>query len=199
MLRRSYKPHYYRGVCCLKGQQLRLEQAKESLVVARKINAGKDALADEKIDEGMGALKRAQWEQEEAVLESKILGALDKASQVLSEKMDAAAMQLGDTDTDTEEGDSTDLAEHLRQIDGLRAREQGRAAGRVLPDWLCCRITFDIMRDPVLTPDGITYERSVILLHLKTNGRCEPSTDTHSGQQGASTAVDRCGWPRCSL
>ena len=36
-----------------------------------------------------------------------------------------------------------------------------------MPDYLCCKITLDIFRDPVITPSGITYERAVILDHLK--------------------------------
>lgn len=36
-----------------------------------------------------------------------------------------------------------------------------------VPDYLCCKITLDIFRDPVITPCGVTYERSVILNHLE--------------------------------
>lgn len=36
-----------------------------------------------------------------------------------------------------------------------------------VPDYLCCRISLDIFRDPVITPSGGTYERSVILDHLE--------------------------------
>lgn len=36
-----------------------------------------------------------------------------------------------------------------------------------MPDYLCCNISLDIFRDPVITPSGVTYERSVILDHLE--------------------------------
>lgn len=36
-----------------------------------------------------------------------------------------------------------------------------------VPDYLCCKITLDIFRDPVITPSGLTYERQVILDHLE--------------------------------
>lgn len=36
-----------------------------------------------------------------------------------------------------------------------------------VPDYLCCKITLDILRDPVITPSGVTYERGVILDHLQ--------------------------------
>jgi hypothetical protein len=35
-----------------------------------------------------------------------------------------------------------------------------------VPDHLCCKITLDVFRDPVITPSGITYERAVLLDHL---------------------------------
>ncbi|KAF0977369.1 hypothetical protein FDP41_003361 [Naegleria fowleri] len=47
-----------------------------------------------------------------------------------------------------------------------------------VPDVLCCKITFTIMRDPVVTPSGISYERSAILKHLKDNGLFDPVTRT---------------------
>jgi len=38
---------------------------------------------------------------------------------------------------------------------------------RDVPDILCCKISFEIMRDPVITPSGITYERKDIVEHLQ--------------------------------
>jgi len=40
---------------------------------------------------------------------------------------------------------------------------------REVPDILCCKISFEIMRDPVITPSGITYERKDIEEHLQVN------------------------------
>ncbi|XP_011089031.1 E3 ubiquitin-protein ligase CHIP isoform X2 [Sesamum indicum] len=66
--------------------------------------------------------------------------------------------------------------------------EQLEALGRVfnkaaeddtpteVPDYLCCKITLDIFRDPVIAPSGFTYERAVILDHLQKVGRFDPIT-----------------------
>jgi len=40
---------------------------------------------------------------------------------------------------------------------------------RDVPDILCCKISFEIMRDPVITPSGITYERRDIEEHLQVS------------------------------
>lgn len=39
--------------------------------------------------------------------------------------------------------------------------------GRDVPDYLCGKISFELMRDPVITPSGITYDRKDIVEHLQ--------------------------------
>ncbi|KAM0911690.1 hypothetical protein ACQ4PT_013302 [Festuca glaucescens] len=45
-----------------------------------------------------------------------------------------------------------------------------------VPDYLCCQITFEIFRDPVITPSGVTYERGILLEHLRKVGNFDPVT-----------------------
>ena len=45
-----------------------------------------------------------------------------------------------------------------------------------VPESLCCQITFDIMRDPVQTPAGHTYEREALEQHIQHNGPWDPVT-----------------------
>ncbi|AQK79611.1 E3 ubiquitin-protein ligase CHIP [Zea mays] len=45
-----------------------------------------------------------------------------------------------------------------------------------VPDYLCCQITFEIFRDPVITPSGVTYERAVLVEHLHKVGNFDPVT-----------------------
>ncbi|MCO5549173.1 hypothetical protein L7F22_002640 [Adiantum nelumboides] len=45
-----------------------------------------------------------------------------------------------------------------------------------LPEYLCCKITMDLYRDPVITPSGVTYERAVLLDHLDKVGKFDPLT-----------------------
>lgn len=37
---------------------------------------------------------------------------------------------------------------------------------REVPDYLCGNISYDILRDPVITPSGITYDRKDLEEHL---------------------------------
>ena len=55
------------------------------------------------------------------------------------------------------------------QIDDRRRR-------RDLPDYLCGKISFELLKDPVITPSGITYDRADIREHLQRVGRFDPIT-----------------------
>lgn len=46
----------------------------------------------------------------------------------------------------------------------------------VVPEYLLCKITFDLMEDPVVTDSGQTYERSAIEEHMQHNGKTDPFT-----------------------
>ena len=41
---------------------------------------------------------------------------------------------------------------------------------REVPDYLCGKISFELLRDPVITPSGITYDRKDIEEHLLVSG-----------------------------
>ncbi len=45
-----------------------------------------------------------------------------------------------------------------------------------VPDHLVCKITMEVMLDPVTTPDGISYERSALSEHLSKVGGFDPVT-----------------------
>ena len=45
------------------------------------------------------------------------------------------------------------------ELSFLFAEIDDRRKKREVPDYLCGKISFDILRDPVITPSGITYER----------------------------------------
>lgn len=47
---------------------------------------------------------------------------------------------------------------------------------REVPDYLCGKISFEILVDPVITPSGITYERKDIEEHLQRVGHFDPVT-----------------------
>mmetsp|Transcript_46149 Transcript_46149/g.72216 ORF Transcript_46149/g.72216 Transcript_46149/m.72216 type:complete len:125 (-) Transcript_46149:209-583(-) len=87
---------------------------------------------------------------------------------------DAASLQK------KREGDSSqadDKLEKRRQkLQELLKRAAEKTQRPSIPECLCCQITFDLMKDPVMTPSGQTYEREAVEAHLNQNGRWDPVT-----------------------
>lgn len=60
----------------------------------------------------------------------------------------------------------------------MLAKVDDRRKKREVPDYLCGKISFEILQDPVITPSGITYERKDIEEHLQRVGHFDPVTRT---------------------
>ncbi|ONK77272.1 uncharacterized protein A4U43_C02F4840 [Asparagus officinalis] len=69
--------------------------------------------------------------------------------------------------------------DHSKQLELLKdvfSKAADNDTPKEVPDYLCCKITLDIFRDPVITPSGVTYERAVLLEHLQKVGNFDPIT-----------------------
>ncbi|KYN39262.1 E3 ubiquitin-protein ligase CHIP [Trachymyrmex septentrionalis] len=64
----------------------------------------------------------------------------------------------------------------ISRLNDLFAKIDERRRKREVPDYLCGRISFEILQEPVITPSGITYERKDIEEHLQRIGHFDPVT-----------------------
>nr|CAD7268674.1 unnamed protein product [Timema shepardi] len=53
------------------------------------------------------------------------------------------------------------------ELNAIFGKMDDRRMKREVPDFLCGKISFEILREPVITPSGITYERKDIEEHLQ--------------------------------
>uniref|UniRef100_T1J5N3 E3 ubiquitin-protein ligase CHIP n=1 Tax=Strigamia maritima TaxID=126957 RepID=T1J5N3_STRMM len=67
---------------------------------------------------------------------------------------------------------------HIAELNSLFAKIDDRRRKRDVPDYLCGKISFELMREPVITPSGITYDRKDIEEHLQRVGHFDPVTRT---------------------
>ncbi|XP_033210821.1 E3 ubiquitin-protein ligase CHIP [Belonocnema kinseyi] len=64
----------------------------------------------------------------------------------------------------------------ITRLNDLFAKVDDRRRKREVPDYLCGKISFEILQEPVITPSGITYERKDIEEHLQRVGHFDPVT-----------------------
>merc|ERR1712112_180365 len=66
----------------------------------------------------------------------------------------------------------------VAELNSLFAKVDDRRQKRDVQDYLCGKISFEILKDPVITPSGITYDRKDIVEHLERVGHFDPVTRT---------------------
>ncbi|OAY34847.1 E3 ubiquitin-protein ligase CHIP isoform X2 [Manihot esculenta] len=168
----SVKAHYMLGLALL--QKNELAEGIKALQRALDLGRGADpkGYMVEEIWQELAKAKYMEWEQASTKRSWEL--------QSLKEACENALKEKHFLDNSQTEGflDET-IASHLKQLEALgqvfeRAVEDD--APSEVPDYLCCKITLDIFRDPVITPSGVTYERAVILDHLKKVGKFDPIT-----------------------
>ncbi|XP_063697381.1 E3 ubiquitin-protein ligase CHIP [Culicoides brevitarsis] len=62
------------------------------------------------------------------------------------------------------------------ELNNIFAKVDEKRRKREVPDYLCGKISFEILQEPVVTPSGITYERKDIEEHLQRVGHFDPVT-----------------------
>lgn len=113
--------------------------------------------------------KRIQQEIE-LQTELNVLLMADKNRQIDAKK------RLSDETSVEREQLERDYNTKIEQLNDMFTQVDDRRQKRDVPEVLCCRIRFGIMKDPVITPSGITYERRDIEEHLQRLGHFDPVT-----------------------
>ncbi|XP_038618833.1 E3 ubiquitin-protein ligase CHIP isoform X2 [Tachyglossus aculeatus] len=71
---------------------------------------------------------------------------------------------------------ATPADKYLADMDELFSQVDEKRKKRDIPDYLCGKISFELMREPCITPSGITYDRKDIEEHLQRVGHFDPVT-----------------------
>ncbi|KAL6978868.1 RING-type E3 ubiquitin transferase [Sarracenia purpurea var. burkii] len=169
---KSVKAHYLLGLSLLE----RHEYAEGVKELERALDLGRGANPNsymiEEIWQELAKAKYLEWECESTKRTWELETLKEACKSALEEKhfLDSSPME-GFLDEATD----ANLAqlELLGQVFGNAAEADMPTE---VPDYLCCKITLEIFRDPVITPSGITYERAVILGHLQKVGKFDPVT-----------------------
>ncbi|KAL9397773.1 hypothetical protein Peur_012026 [Populus x canadensis] len=162
----SVKAHYMLGLALLQKQEYSegVKELEKALDLGR--GANPNGYMVEEIWEELAKAKYLEWE-EESTQRSWELQSLKEACEVaLKEKgfLDDPIVSI------------VSRLQHLELLGQVFQKAAEDDTPSEVPDYLCCKITLDILRDPVITPSGVSYERAVLLDHLEKVGNFDPIT-----------------------
>eukprot|EP00042_Codosiga_hollandica_P057737 m.858949 g.858949 ORF g.858949 m.858949 type:complete len:284 (+) comp59665_c0_seq5:933-1784(+) len=174
-----YKSHFIFGQVLLAMD--RLQTARRHLLRASELVTAQEPAAVTTVRSALKNVQKKIWEQDQKQREIRQDELHAFHTKAIQTYFDAERAKLA---SDRSIGASA-LAERLQE---LTTEQQERESAtyalfeqvkeeyqvRNIPDYVCCKISFEIMKDPVITPSGITYERSVIVEHLRRVGQFDP-------------------------
>lgn len=171
----SVKAHYMLGLALLQKQEYSegVKELEKALDLGR--GANPNGYMVEEIWEELAKAKYLEWEEESTQRSWELQSLKEACEGALKEKH-----FLDDSETEGFLDDPiVSIVSHLQQLELLGQVFQKAAEDDTpseVPDYLCCKITLDILRDPVITPSGVSYERAVLLDHLEKVGNFDPIT-----------------------
>jgi len=177
------KGHFYLGKALLEKDSLEeaikhLQRAND-LAREQKQNFGDDIAVQ---------LRMARKKRWNAAEEKRICQEIELQSylnRLILEDKDKKTQDLRNTGEDVDvliEKVEIEADRHVAALNSMFAKVDERRQKRDVPDFMCGKISFEILRDPVITPSGITYDRKDIEEHLQRVGHFDPVTRTQLTQ-----------------
>nr|XP_043637579.1 E3 ubiquitin-protein ligase CHIP-like [Erigeron canadensis] len=168
----SVKGHYMLGLALLQREKYSegIKELERSFDLGRAENP--PSYMVEEIWQELAKAKYQKWERDSTKRAWDLQNLKQSCEIALKEKHSRDVTQVeGFTDEIT---DST--SEQLEALNSVFSKAADSDTPTEVPDYLCCKITLDIFRDPVIAPSGFTYERATILDHLSKVGNFDPIT-----------------------
>ncbi|XP_010486285.1 PREDICTED: E3 ubiquitin-protein ligase CHIP [Camelina sativa] len=178
LVHNSVKAHYMLGLALL--QKKEYTSGVKELQRALDLGRGADPTGYmvEDIWEELSKAKYMEWELLSA-RRSWELNSLKETCEAALNQQRALDMCRTEEEEETKESSQEAYIAHTERLKSLervfeKAAEEDKPSE--VPDYLCCNITLEIFRDPVISPSGVTYERAAILEHLMKVGKFDPIT-----------------------
>ncbi|XP_071716727.1 E3 ubiquitin-protein ligase CHIP-like [Rutidosis leptorrhynchoides] len=168
----SVKGHFMLGLALLQREKYAegIKDLERSLDLARGENPYSYMV--EEIWQELSKAKYQEWERDSTKRSWELQNLKECCEIALKEKHLCAITQYeGFTDEVT-----GSTSEQLKALNSVFSKAAEYDTPTEVPDYLCCKITLDIFRDPVIAPSGLTYERATILEHLNKVGNFDPVT-----------------------
>ncbi|KAJ8618753.1 hypothetical protein MRB53_014939 [Persea americana] len=168
----SVKAHYMLGLALLQRQEYSegVKQLERALDLGR--GANRKSYIVEEIWQELAKAKYLEWQDASGRRERKRRALREVCENAIIEKHLCKISQMGDGSDEA----ASPYMEELESLEEVFMKAAEADTPTEVPDYLCCKLTLDVFRDPVITPSGITYERAEIIHHLEKVGKFDPVT-----------------------
>jgi len=171
----SVKGHYLLGTALIHLE--RYDDALGPLQTAQRYATDQRKNFGEEIAQSIRLAKKKRWEaaekkrqEQEVELESYLINLIntdkEKKLNLVDLDEEGAKRSAKEVEKDSEK--------RISQVKDIFKSFDERRKNREVPDFLCDKISFDLLKDPVITPSGITYNRKDIEEHLQKVGHFDP-------------------------
>lgn len=183
--RRLVKGHYFMGLALTELNHY--EEAISSLNRAHELAKEMKKNYGDDITSALRHAKRKRWNQIDEKRVQQEIELQTYINELIKDNAERRKNNLKSESGSTESSESCDIKmqhideeknKRMVQVNEIFGQVDDRRRKRDVPDCLCGRISFEIMREPVITPSGITYDRKGILEHLQRVGHFDPVTRT---------------------
>ncbi|XP_025421137.1 E3 ubiquitin-protein ligase CHIP-like isoform X2 [Sipha flava] len=152
-------------------------QKAHNLAKEKKINYGDD------ITRNLRKARRLKWEKQESLRQSQEMELLSYLKKLMEDDM---IRKINDIKLPSEDKDQIEEFENrtmeiqnqneknISELHTIFVKNDDRLKKRELPDFLCGNISCNIVKDPVVTPSGISYDRKDVEEHLMKIGHFDP-------------------------
>lgn len=177
------KGHFYLGSCLLELDKV--DEAIKHLQTAYElVKKDPGSYYDDTIPSKLRQARKKKWNQQEEKRIQQEIELQTHLNKLILEDRDRKLNALKDQSESYEEvaGEISQIEveadKYVAEVNALFAKVDDRRAKRDVPDYLCGKISFELLKDPVITPSGITYDRKDITEHLERVGHFDPVTRT---------------------
>ncbi|KAK1309774.1 E3 ubiquitin-protein ligase CHIP [Acorus calamus] len=169
---KSVKAHYMLGLALLEREEYAggIQKLEKALDFGRV--GDPEGYMVEEIWQRLAKAKYTQWEEESNKRLWRQQELKKTCEKALKQHHFLEASQTGSISEEAADAHAERM-ENLDEVFKIAAKSDTPTE---VPDYLCCKITLDIFRDPVISPSGVTYERAMIVDHLNKVGKFDPFT-----------------------
>ncbi|CAD6273369.1 unnamed protein product [Miscanthus lutarioriparius] len=158
------------GVCTAREESaLAIKEFEKALILLKSANST-DEMAEE-IWQVLAKAKYLDWEKHS----TERLWRMQSLKEACESALQEHHFLTGTLEEDSN-GSSNEYSEQFKLLSEVFSQATIADTPADVPDYLCCQITFEIFRDPVITPSGVTYERATLVEHLHKVGNFDPVT-----------------------